>query len=97
MKKALGLFALIFSVAAMACIPEAQIIVHIKDIAPKGENCSATIELYGNDMWNASYLCPLDYDLASSVVLDNISCDLKSGDRIDGILIQNEDNTFTLE
>ena len=97
MKKYLALSLLVSSLSVFACQPEAQVIVHIKDIIKKADSCSATIELKGTDMWNMSFLCPLDYDLASSVVIDNLSCDLKAGDRISGILVQKDDNTFILE
>lgn len=96
MKKAIALFTIITSLSAMACIPEAQIMVHVKDVMQTGSTCSATIEITGNDMWNPSYACPLEYDVASSAVINNVSCDLVTGDRLSGILSQNEDNTFDL-
>lgn len=99
MKGLIVAISVLASYAALACQPEAQIIVHVKDVVKTTQGCSFGLSLDYNrgDMWNMSYVCPLDYDVASSVSLTDASCSLKNGDVISGVLVQKEDGSFDLE
>ncbi len=96
MKKYFVALSVLFSLKALACVPNALVILHVKDVVQNAHGCEFAVEMKKGDVWKADVTCPLDNDLLSSVVLPDSSCSIKEGARVDGVLRQLENGRFDL-